>query len=267
MSQSTPIVPAAVRDAFGAAGEPVALDGGEGVTVRCGGVVLKRVHDVAEAEWVQEVQSGMREDGFRLARPVRSAAGGWTYAGWSASQFIGGLRPLAPDWHAVAAVGLRFGDVADAARHPDPAMFAARTHRWAVADRFAWGETCLDLAPDAAEVHAGLRTLLGGPRPGCQIVHGDLAGNVHVDRSGVPVVLDFSPYLRPRAWAAAIVVADAVLWNGAAPALARSFAGSATGRDHLGRALIFRMAAEQLATDPRHGAHLEPYRRVLSAVA
>lgn len=79
--------------------------------------------------------------------------------------------------------------------------------------------------------------------------------------------LDFSPYLRPRAWAAAIVVADAVLWNGAAPALARSFAGSATGRDHLGRALIFRMAAEQLATDPRHGAHLEPYRRVLSAVA
>ncbi len=97
-------------------------------------------------------------------------------------------------------------------------------------------------------------------------MNGDLTGNVHLDRSGTPVVLDFSPYLRPREWAVAIVIADAVLWNRAGLSLARSFARPAPGRDLLGRALIFRMVAEQLATDPRHGAHLDPYRRVLAAL-
>lgn len=267
MGNRAAIVPAAVREAFGVEGELIALDGGEGVTVRAGGVVLKRVHDVVEAEWVQDLQSRMGEDGFRLARPLRTAAGRWTCEGWSASQFIPGLRPLAPDWYAVVAVGLRFGDAAEAAREGGTEMFASRSHRWAVADRFAWDEVQLDLASDAAAVHAGLRSLLDDPHVGGQVLHGDLTGNVHVDASGTPVVLDVAPYFRPRGWAAAIVVADAVLWNGAELALARSFARTAPARDWLGRALIYRMAAEQLAARPRHGAHLEPYRRVLAALA
>jgi 1,2-phenylacetyl-CoA epoxidase catalytic subunit len=77
-------------------------------------------------------------------------------------------------------------------------------------------------------------------------------------------VLDFSPYLRPRRWAAAIVIADAVLWHGAEPSLAASFAVNESGCDLLGRALIFRMVAEQLAAGCRDDAHLDPYRRVLS---
>jgi hypothetical protein len=48
--------------------------------------------------------------------------------------------------------------------------------------------------------------------------------------------------------------------------LAQSFAATAPRRDLLGRALLFRLVAEQLAVEPRQGAHLEPYRRVLSAV-
>lgn len=266
MGESAPIVPAVVREAFDVEGEPVALEGGEGVAVRFGGTVLKRVHDVVEAEWVQDLQSRTGEDGFRLARPVRTVGGRWTCEGWSAAQFIPGLRPLAPDWNAVIAAGLRFCDAAEAARRAGTEVLAARSHRWAVADRFAWGETHLDLTPDAAEVHAGLRALLGDPQAGRQVVHGDLTGNVHVDESGTPVVLDVSPYFRPRAWAAAIVTADAVLWNGAQLSLARSFARSAPARDLLGRALIYRMAAEQPATRPRHGANLEPYRRVLAVL-
>jgi hypothetical protein len=78
------------------------------------------------------------------------------------------------------------------------------------------------------------------------------------------VVLDFSPYLRPREWGEAIVVADAVLWNGAALVLAQSFAATARGRDLLGRALLFRLVAEQLAAEPRHGGQLGAYRRTLS---
>jgi hypothetical protein len=183
---------------------------------------------------------------------------------WSATRFIPGLRPVAPAWHTVTAVGLRFSDAAEVARDGAAGPLAERTHRWAVADRVAWDEIGVALVPEATEVHVGLVGLLGDPPADRQLVHGDLAGNVHVDESGVPVVLDFSPYLRPREWAAAIVVADAALWHGAEPSLAASFAATEPGRDLLGRALIFRMVAEQLAPDPRHHAHLDPYRRVLS---
>ena len=75
-----------------------------------------------------------------------------------------------------------------------------------------------------------------------------------------------SPYLRHRRWAAAVVVADAVLWHGADAALAQGFSLNRSDRDLLGRALVFRLVAEQLAADSRRGAALEPYRRVLESL-
>jgi uncharacterized protein (TIGR02569 family) len=266
MSEPALSVPAAVREAFGLDGDGVALPGGEGVTVRIGDVVLKQVHDPDEAEWTSDLQSRMARDGFRLARPVPTLAGRWTHESWSATQFIPGLRPVAPAWHVVTAIGLRFSDAAELARDGQTGPLAARTHRWAVADRAAWDEVGVDLVPEATEVYVGLGALLGDPPTDRQLVHGDLTGNVHRDATDVPVVLDFSPYLRPREWAAAIVVADAALWHGAEPWLAASFAMTDSGRDLLGRALGFRLVAEQLAAEARHGAHLEPYRRVLSTV-
>ncbi len=135
MSERVPAIPAAVREAFRLGGGAIALGGGEGVTARIGGVMLKRVHDVDEAELTQAVQFHMDQDGFRVARPVPTVDGCWTHAGWSAAQFIPGLRPLAPDWQAVVAVGLRFSDAAEAVRDAGTDVLAARTHRWAVADR------------------------------------------------------------------------------------------------------------------------------------
>jgi hypothetical protein len=43
------VLPSAVREAFGVRGEPVVRGGGESVTVRIDGVVLKRVYGVDEA--------------------------------------------------------------------------------------------------------------------------------------------------------------------------------------------------------------------------
>src|SRR4051812_38717572 len=42
-----------VLAAFGAHEEPDALAGGEGLAFRAGTLVLKRVHDVGEAQWTQ----------------------------------------------------------------------------------------------------------------------------------------------------------------------------------------------------------------------
>src|SRR4051812_43101220 len=102
--------------AFGVRDEPVALTGGEGLAFRVGDVVLKRVHDVAEAEWTQSTLAGIDQDGFRVATPVRAASGLWVHDRWAASEFVPDLRPAAPHWEDIIECGLRFGDAAERAR-------------------------------------------------------------------------------------------------------------------------------------------------------
>ena len=68
-----------------------------------------------------------------------------------------------------------------------------------------------------------------------------------VDDADTAVVLDVSPYRRPPRWATAIVIADAALYGSADTSLAVAFADDDGDRDLLGRALIYRLVAEQLA--------------------
>ena len=256
---------------FGIEGDPIALAGGEGLTCRVGEVVLKRIHDTDEAEWIQALLSRIEPDGYRIARPVSTGEGTWLHEGWSASRFVHGLRPAAPSWEEIGAAGLRFADAAEHVREGGSDVLSRRTHRWAMADRVAWGEQAVDLGAQATELQHRIRSVLSEPAESADdekhFVHGDLSGNVFFDTSGVPVILDVSPYLRPRRWALAIVTADAVLWNEAELSLAASFATDPADRDLLGRALIFRLVAEQLAQVPRHDAMLQPYRRVLASFA
>jgi uncharacterized protein (TIGR02569 family) len=257
----------AVLDAFAIEGDPVALPGGEGMSLRVGDCAVKRVHDADEAEWTQELLSRTEQVGFRIPEPVQSTRGHWVYDGWSASRFIPDLRSAVPFWNEIATAGLLFADAAECARDGGADILARRSHRWALADRVAWGEAEPDLNSEARQVYLAIADLLTEKASGYQVVHGDLTGNVYFDPSGVPVVLDFSPYLRPRRWAVAIVVGDAVLWNSADLSLAASFAADPNDCDLLGRALIFRLVAEQMAQRPRHGAHLQPYLEVLSVLS
>lgn len=256
----------AVLAAFGLEGAPVAIGGGEGLSFRAGDAVLKHVHDVGEAEWTQALLSRIEQDGFRIPEPCPTVDGGWVYEGWSACRFIEGLEPAAPSWTAIAESGLRFADAAERARDGGSEVLSRRTHRWAIADRVAWGEALVELDPESLGVYGRVSALLIDVPSEEHLVHGDLSGNVFFEPAGVPVILDVSPYLRARRWAVAIVVADAVLWSGADVALAESFASNPTDRDLFARALIFRMIAEQIADSPRHGALLEPYRRIVTAL-
>ena len=204
--------------------------------------------------------------GSDCPRPSRPLDGQWLHDGWTAARFLDGLRPVAPAWSQVVDAGLRFADAAESVRVGGREVLSRRTHRWAIADRAAWGESDVTLGDAANDVRRRISRVLGDAVHEEHFVHGDLTGNVHVDRDGVPVILDVSPYLRPRRWAEAIVTADAVLWNDADLSLAVAFAASPGGSDLLARALLFRLIAEQLADDPRHGALLDPYRRVLTAL-
>ncbi|HRW36989.1 MAG TPA: hypothetical protein P5254_04785 [Aquihabitans sp.] len=252
----------AVVRAFGRRGEATRLPGGQGDAWLVDGAVLKRHGDAAEAVWVQELASRLEPTGFRLPAPTRATDGSWVHDGWTATEHLPGLVPAAPDWDTVIAAGRAFAAAAaEVALEPGPAL-TARTHCWAVADRVAWGEEDVALAPPAAALLAALRPPTPPPHGPATIVHADLAGNVHVDGDGVPVVLDLSPYLRPARWGDAVVVADAVTWHEAGPGLALDFADDPAGRDLLGRALAFRLVAEQLGEQAGDPAAIEPYERI-----
>ncbi|MET0882642.1 MAG: TIGR02569 family protein [Acidimicrobiales bacterium] len=256
-------VPAATLAAFGAAEEPVPLGGGSGSTFRAGDLVLKAVDDAAESAWTQDLLARIEPDGFKLPQPVATEAGAMVHDGWIASTFVGGLRPLAPDWSAVVTAGLRFGDAAEGVRDGGEETLDRRTHRWAVADRVAWGEADLSLGDEAQDLRLEILADLGPPAPVRRLVHGDLSGNVFVGPDGVAVILDVSPYLRPHRWAEAIVIMDAVLWHGAGRDLVQAFTHDQAG-DLLRRALLFRLAAEAFA--PAHRVDIDRYRRVMSTL-
>jgi len=265
MTSLTEGPPDPVVRAFGLRGASRRLAGGQDDSFVVDGAVLKRVGDAAEAAWVQGLAQRLDPQGFRIARPVRAAGDAWVIDGWTASEFIPGLAPAAPDWDQVFAAGRRFADATEALgpTASDAEVLAARGHRWARADRCAWGEEDIDLAGVAGSVLFSLRDLTDAPTGERRIIHADLTGNVHVDPWGTPVILDLSPYLRPLRWADAIVVADAVTWWTAPLDLATSFAASDEGRDLLARALIFRLVAEQLGGSAGDPNNLEPYQSVL----
>jgi hypothetical protein len=194
----------AVLDAFGAAGEPEPLPGGTGRSWRIGALVLKPLDRApAEIEWQADVLGSVREDG-----PGR--------------------------WLDITAAGERLH--AALAGVPRPGgIVAPGVEPWATGDRVAWG----------AERFEGLDDLLAALRPVTEpntLIHGDLTGNVLFAEGLSPAIIDFTPYWHPRPFASAVVVADALVWEGAPPEL-----GDAVDPQYLLRALIYRGVTSMVA--------------------
>jgi uncharacterized protein (TIGR02569 family) len=197
-----------------------------------GDLVLKPVDDEAEATWVAETLGGLAPDGVRLASPVHAGDGRWVLDGWSATRRIRGA--ITRDWDEILAAGAAFHRAT--AHLERPAVLDGRTHRWAVADRAAWGEQVPPLRHPLVDAITERLRPLDLPS---QVVHGDLTGNVLTADGLPPAVIDFSPYWRPPAWAAAVVVVDAVVWWRAGFELAVDHAPQL-----LARATLYRLFCE-----------------------
>jgi putative hydrolase of the HAD superfamily len=276
MAPDLPVLPPrAVLDAFGAAHDagpgsapaaaalvPRPLPGGQGSSVLAGPLVLKphAADHLAEARWSAEVVEWIagRAAGFRVARPVRTKEGALFVEGWGATEALEGeLRGAGPeDWPALFEAGHAYNE---ALRDlPRPELLEARTHRWALADRVAFGEPYPDPVPAARLL---LETLLRQRRPSHepeQVIHGDLAGNVLFSPGRPPAVIDFSPYWRPADYALAVAAVDALLWY-EAPLSVLELVARRTGPgfgDHLIRALIFRLVAHSEAVKAAGGPAL-----------
>jgi uncharacterized protein (TIGR02569 family) len=193
-------------------------------------------------DWQRDTFGSIADMHFRVSLPCRTLDGDFESAGWSAWQFVEGVHEEGR-WREIIAVGERFHDaLADV---PEPAFVAERGDPWAIGDRVAWGDLPADefmAANHLPELAAARRTLDAK----CQLVHGDLTGNVLFAPNLPPAIIDFSPYWRPPAYASAVVVADALVWEGADESLLSAVAHIPRFAQFLIRALIMRVVVDWL---------------------
>ncbi|MBA3525147.1 MAG: aminoglycoside phosphotransferase [Geodermatophilaceae bacterium] len=250
-----PSVPPHVLTTFGLMGHQRRLPGGMGTSVLIGDVVLKPAGDDAEAQWLAELQQTIAPAGIRVPRPIGTADGRRIVEGWTASPYLPGQHERGR-WAETIEAGRRLHEAL--ARLPRPDFLDARDHRWAHADRVAWGEADVDLGHGSSSRPDPLDL----PR---QLVHCDLAGNVLFHPSAPPAVLDLSLYWRPPAYADAIVVVDALLWYGAADDVL-DLVDHPDARQLLNRALTFRLACELHPDHQGDRTPPETWRRVAALI-
>lgn len=244
-----PAPPDAVLAAFGVAGHrAVPLDGGLNVSWRAGGLVLKQADlDLDELAWQAQLLPGVACDGFRVAPWVAASDGSLCVDRWCATTYVAGRHEIGR-WTEIVAVGERLHSaLADV---PRPSFLDRRSSPWAIADRVAWGEA--DPSETALSGFAGvphfarLTAALRPVRAPSQLIHGDLAGNVLFDDRLPPAIIDLSPYWRPVGYASAMVIGDALLWEGADPGILGAVGHIGGFGQYLTRALIFRLVADSL---------------------
>lgn len=248
--------PDRVLDLFAAEGVLERLEGGQGTSWRAGDLVLKPGHDESGA-WLAPIQArlAVRLDeevprSVRLALPVPARDGSLAVDGWAATRFETGTTPCR-DLATLRATGHLLHAHLASVVPLRPAGLDDRTGRWADAERAAYDP---ELATKAAaeRPEPGLADLVARLVDGLddtdlgreQLVHGDLAGNVLLDATGVPFVIDFAPYWRSPLWAEAICVLDAVLWRGS-PTDALDEWRTGARRQAMLRAALFRVLSDR----------------------
>lgn len=196
----------------------------------------------ADAGWIAETITDIVEDGFRVPRPLR-AGPRWVVDDWAAWARIDGRhRSRDTPWTEALDVAHRFEAALSSVARPP--YLDARTDRWAVADRAAWGEIDVEVPEDLVPVLARLRAGRPAVDGRLQVVHGDLAGNLLWADAGPPAVIDLSAYWRPAGYTAAVVAVDAVLWFGADASLLDTVPTTLASR-----ALEFRLRTAALLGD------------------
>ncbi|WEW57263.1 hypothetical protein PRK78_002728 [Emydomyces testavorans] len=251
--------PSHVLEAFCLHGTPQQLPGGQGQSYRVGDAVLKPVDDPEETEYISKLQHQLRKRTnnieYQLAEPIPATFPGdgvyeYVVDGWSAARLVPDCQDpavLGRQWNRILRAGRAFLEDLAAAVHEPPAFIATRNHRWAKGDRVAWSE----------EPEENIQSPLAAETVKCQLVHGDLAGNVlfpETDSNEAPAIIDLSLYWRPVEYTEAIVVADGLIWYGEGEDLVRLLGTDEFRLQMLVRALIFRLVASSEAVREGRGA-------------
>jgi uncharacterized protein (TIGR02569 family) len=214
-----------------------------------------------ELTWQADVLPTIRARDVRLSFPQRSLGGDLVVDGWTAWSFLPGKHE-AGRWLDVIGAGDRFHLALSG--HARPAYVVGRTDPWAIGDRVAWGDLPIEPYRDVPHV-TRLADHLAPIDARSQLIHGDLTGNVLFADGLAPGVIDLSLYWRPTAFATAIVLADALVWEGADESLLAGVGDVDDIGQMLVRALIYRLVAateggfeeDGAAIDRRYGAAVD----------
>jgi uncharacterized protein (TIGR02569 family) len=249
-------LPQHVRTAFGVGeSEPRPVVWAGRRAWHCGDVLVRPVADNAVAAWSARVLEGLEVEGLRLARPIRSSDGRWVVAGWAASRFVAGT--IEPRHDAVVEVATRLH--AATAALPRPRLLDDRDDLLTRSAAGAFGERRLALDPaKGGELYTALTTYRRPVRSAPQVVHPELFGAVLFDHDGRPALIELTPAWRPKEWAAAVVVVDALAWGGADDELMKRWARLSEWPQMLLRALLYRLAL--------HAQHPEASARTLAGL-
>ena len=242
---------AGVIAAFGLSGEPRLLAGGKGGTWRVADAALKPAEGVPETVWRSEVLTALPESPeFRIARPVATRDGAWVFDGWEAAMFVAG-RAAPSHVDDVVHAGSAFHQAIAAL--PRPSFLDFREDPWTYGDRLAWQEQVPAGSTADSPLLAPLMAARRAVTAPAQVVHGDLGGNVLFADGLPPAIIDWPAYWRPPAWAAAVVVTDALVWHHVPAEVIGRWAHLPSWDQMLLRALIYRIAtwpAARWATAP-----------------
>lgn len=248
----------AVLAAFGLNGSPVPLAGGQGTASSVDAVVLKPLDmEPAMMAWQHSLLAGLAGRGdFRVSVPLHGTDGSLIAHGWTAWRYEPGDH-RERSWQDIIAVGRRLHHALEA--EPEPSFLHARMDQWSIGDKVAWGDLP---ATDYAAINY-LSTLVAALEPvdaRCQLIHGDLSGNVLFDDDLPPLVIDLSPYWRPPAFASAIVIVDAMAFEGAGADVIEPLLDDPDVPQYLLRAVIYRAVTDHLARPhPRRDDADDPY--------
>jgi uncharacterized protein (TIGR02569 family) len=250
------VLPQHVRTAFGVGhDEPQPVIWAGRRAWHCGDVLVRPVPDNAVAAWSARVLDGLEVERLRLAQPIRSSDGRWVVAGWAACRFVSGT--IEPRHDAVLEVANRLH--AAMASLPRPHLLDGRDDLLTRSAAAAFGERRLVLDPaTGGELFTGLAAYRAPIRSEPQVVHPELFGSVLFADDGTPALIELTPCWRPKEWAAAVVVVDALAWGGADDGILQRWADLAEWPQMLLRALLHRLAL--------HAQHPEASARTLAGL-
>ena len=207
-----------VRRAFGASEPLVRLEGGQGQAFRSGDRILKPAQDDEQTNWIAGFYARTSCAEFRLPQPSRASDGRYVVDGWQAWEVVEGEHRR-DRWPEVVDLCLRFHETISDIPRPEWFDRMPLDNPWTIADKTVWDELDVRHHPRLAPTVERLRRFFRPLDAPSQLIHGDFGGNVLYAEGLPPAIIDFSPYWRPAGFAAAVVVADAIVWAGAGQTL------------------------------------------------
>lgn len=230
--------------AFECSGRPEKLEGGEGKSWIVENLVFKPIDNAARYDWASDILLRISKNGFRVSMPRRSVHGKFTYQGWGVTTFEQGEH-INGRWHEKLRVCRAFNQtLANILVSPMPPS----DDRWSQAHEIVWREAELPakIPAEFAQKLARIFNAYQKIETKDQVIHSDPCGNILFADGLLPLVIDFSPAYRPKEYGEAILVADAIAWEGAPVELKAELPVTVYSRQMLLRAVNFRLIVAAL---------------------